>query len=395
MAKAGDDTNSSQIFVTDVNPSALSTSVTILRRLDFNHSVFGRQTAGENVRRQIMKVPTNGNDRPMPDVVVQDVQIVQKGDKAVLMLKALEGATGQADVTVTARDDQGNEFTQTFHVTVQADTFNAPPYFTNTPSSVQTPLNTPVNIPVQVLDIEGNQTTLQAQQIGLEETILFDNTGNETGITPPGTTTFSYVGTNWSGGTVTTTGATPVASSGTAAYAFGPSGGQVTFTTPITLASFHFVHQAGQGPFTATFRDANGTAIHTVTSNAADDYNDPDNFEVYFQGTPVSRIDFTGGHVDNFEFRAQPIQATFQIDQVNRIITVTPPTGFVGEFAVNVRVLQVSPVADTVDTTGDNQVIRVRVIPPGTAPATAPPEDEDGEFGDDALDAVFDEIGAM
>jgi hypothetical protein len=311
------------------------------------------------------------------------------------MLKAPEGVTGQANITVTARDAQGNEFTQTFQVTVQPDTFNAPPYITNVPSSVQTPLNTAVNIPAQVLDIEGNQTMLQAQQVGLEETILFDNTGAETGVTPPGTTNFSYLGTNWSGGTVTTPGATPVVSSGTAAYMFGQSGGQVTFAQPITLASFYFVHQAGQGPFTATFRDANGTAIHTVSSNAADDYNDPDNFEVYFQGTPISRIDFTGGFVDNFQFRAQPVQATFQIDQVNRVITVTPPTGFVGDFEVNVRVVQVSPVPDTVDTMGDNQVVRIRVLPPGSAPATAPPEGEDGDFGDDALDAVFDEIGAM
>jgi VCBS repeat-containing protein len=397
MAKAGDDTNSSQIFVTDVNPEALASSVTLLRRLDFNHSIFGRQTAGENVRRQIMKVPTDNNDRPTPnDVVVQDVNIVQVGDKAVLMLKAPEGAMGQSDITVTARDVQGNEFTQTFRVTVQQDTFNGVPFFTSTPSNVQTTVNTPVNLPVQVLDVEGNQTMLQAEQAGLEATILFDNTGTETGVTPPGTTSFSYLGTNWSGGTVTTTGATPVASSGTAAYVFGAGGGQVTFSTPITVTFFHFVHQVGQTPFTATAFDANGNVLGTVSSNLADEYNDPDNFEFFSVNplTPITRIQFSGGHVDNFELRAQPVAATFQIDQANKVITVTPPTGFVGDFAVRVKVTQVSPAADTVDQF-DNQLIRIRVLPAGASSAIAPPDDESGDVDDDALDAVFDEIGAL
>lgn len=397
MAKSGDDTNSSQVFITDVNPAALASSVTLLRRLDFNHSIFGRLTAGENVRRLVVQSPTDNNDRPTTPIVVGDVEIVQVGDKAVLMLKALEGVTGQADVTVTATDAQGNHFSQTFQVTVQADTFNAPPFFTSTPTNVQTTVDTPVSLPLQAFDVEGNPTTISAEQLGLQAVILFDNTGGETNITPPGTTSFSYLGANWTGGTVTTTGMSPLASSGSSAYVFGAGGGQVTFDVPLSLASFHFVHQTGQGPFTATAFDASNNVLSSVTSNLADEYNDPDNFEAFFASPAtglIKRIAFTGGNVDNFEFRAQAIAATFQIDQATDTVTVTPPSGFVGTMAVLVKVNQTSPAADTVDVF-DTQAIRITVLPQGTSSALAPAEGDDGEYDDVALDAVFEALGTL
>jgi cyclophilin family peptidyl-prolyl cis-trans isomerase len=399
MAKAGDDTNSSQVFITDLNIDASALSETSLRRLDFNHSIFGRLTAGENIRRQIMLVPTNGGNtnRPLQEISIQNVEIVQVGDKSVLMLRAPEGATGTVDVTVTARDAQGNEYAHTFQVTVQPDTYNSPPFFSQTPTNVQTTMNTPVNLPLQVYDDENNQTMIQAERAGLQATILFDNTGDEAGITPVGTTNFSHLGANWSGGTVTNTGASPLASSGTSAYVFGAGGGQVVFDEPLNLAAFYFIHQSGQGPFTATAFDEAGNVLDTKTSNLADQYNDPDNFEAFSAlSVPIKRIAFTGGHVDNFEFRARPIQLNFQVNEDTDTVTVTPPTGFVGTMAILVKVAQVSPGTDTVDFF-DQQLIRIRVLPAGASAATTPPGDDgdEGDYGDDALDAVFEEIGVV
>ena len=54
MAKSSDDTNDSQFFVTE-GPQ---------RRLDFNHSVFGRLTTGEALRDAISNVPTGAGDKP-------------------------------------------------------------------------------------------------------------------------------------------------------------------------------------------------------------------------------------------------------------------------------------------------------------------------------------------
>jgi cyclophilin family peptidyl-prolyl cis-trans isomerase len=400
MAKAGDDTNSSQVFITDINPAVFPNSVSSLRGLDFNHSIFGRLTSGENTRRLIMPVPTSGNpnNRPLTDVVIQDVEIVQIDDRAVLRLKAPQGMTGQADITVTARDAQGNEFTQTFHVTVQPDPFNSAPFLTSTPTNVQTTAGTAVSLPFQSFDVEGDPTMLDAEQVGLDARILFDNTGGETGVTPPGATTFSHLGANFSGGTVTTTGTTPLTASGTSSYVFGQGGGQVTFDVPITVAEFYFVHQAGQTPFTATARDAAGNVLGTVMSSLADEYNDPGNFEVLVSlgpTTPIARIDFSGGHVDNFFFRAQPVPLTFQINQDTDTVTVTPPAGFVGTMAIMVGVQQATLTPPHAGDPVDAQVIRITVLPAGTSSAIAPPDEEEGDFGDDALDAVFDEIGAL
>jgi hypothetical protein len=245
---------------------------------------------------------------------------------------------------------------------------------------------------------------LQAVQAGLEATILFDNAGEEAGITPVGTTNFSYLGTNWTGGTVTATGTSPLASSGSSAYVFGAGGGQVTFDTPINTAmgsvGFYFVHADGQTPFTATAFDANNVVLRAVTSNLATQYNSPDNFE--FFDTPaapitasIARIEFSGGYIDNFFFRAAPVPLTYQIDDVNDTITVTPPTGFVGTMAILIGAWQDPTIhVDTVDHF-DRQLIPIRVLPAGASAATAPPDEEAGDFSDDALDVVFDEIGAI
>ena len=212
-----------------------------------------------------MLAPTDNFDRPDPDVVVQDVAIRQIGDKAVLMLKSARPVlTGETDVTITARDADGNEFTQTIHVTVQPDPFNGSPFLSSYPQSVQTTADTPVNVQLQVTDAENDPNMLIAEQIGLSATILFDNSGDEAGVTPPGTTTFSHLGTNWTGGTVTTTTVAPLPSQGPGAYVFGPGGGQITFDVPITQARFFFVHPLGQVPFTARAFNANGVEVAAV-----------------------------------------------------------------------------------------------------------------------------------
>jgi cyclophilin family peptidyl-prolyl cis-trans isomerase len=395
MAKTGDDTNSSQIFITDL-VSTNSNSISSLRAQDFNHSVFGGLTFGENVRRLIMQAPIGTMDRPMPDVVIDDVEIVQIDDKAVLRLKASQGVTGEADITLTARDAQGNEFTQSFHVTVQPDPFNSAPFLLSTPQNVQTTVNTPVNVQLPAFDVENDPTILLADQTGLEETILFDNTGGESGVTPPGTTTFSYLGANFSGGTVTATGMSPLAASGSTAYVFGAGGGQATFDFPLNIARFYFVHEAGQTPFSATAFDAAGNILSRVMSNAADEYNDPDNFVALGSfGPAIDRIEFSGGHVDNFFFQALPVPLTFQIDQDNDVITITPPAGFVGTMAIRVGVRQATFIPPHTIDQIDAQVIRITVLPAGAIAAVEPTnEDDDTDYSDAALEAAFDELGA-
>ncbi|GMR23620.1 MAG: hypothetical protein BMS9Abin37_2066 [Acidobacteriota bacterium] len=147
MAKAADDTNDSQFFITEGAQ----------RSLDFNHSIFGLLIEGESVRQQISNVavdPSN-NDRPVTDVVMESVSTFVDTQNAVLMLKAPEGATGAADVTVTVQNSSGASTSQTFRVNVTPDTIDSPPFLADFPD-ITTPVDTDVSYQLVAIDVEGN-----------------------------------------------------------------------------------------------------------------------------------------------------------------------------------------------------------------------------------------------
>ena len=111
MAKSTDDTNDSQFFITE-GPT---------RHLDFNHSIFGVLTEGEDVRAAISDVATDGGDRPLDPVVLHEVDIFEDVENGVLMLSAAEGSSGSATITVTVSDSLGNQASRSFEATVVTD----------------------------------------------------------------------------------------------------------------------------------------------------------------------------------------------------------------------------------------------------------------------------------
>lgn len=133
-------------------------------------------------------------------------------------------------------------------------------------------------------------------------TIFFDNNGAETGITTPGTTDFSFGGSNWSGGIVATEGSPPLYASGSFSYEVVGGNAMVTFNNPVSNVRFFYVHGNGFPPGTATARTAGGTVVDTGDSDQATSFGNPDHFVDFSEDSSISSIEFTGGVIDNFSF---------------------------------------------------------------------------------------------
>ncbi|MCF7561069.1 peptidylprolyl isomerase [Sabulilitoribacter multivorans] len=72
MANPGPNSNSSQFFITEVpKPS-----------LDNKHSVFGELVIGLNIQDSISNVETNERNKPLKDVVLEELNIIRKGKAA-------------------------------------------------------------------------------------------------------------------------------------------------------------------------------------------------------------------------------------------------------------------------------------------------------------------------
>ncbi len=148
------------------NVSAATSDTRYARHLDFNHSVFGVLVEGYHVLEAISDTSIGYGDRPMQDIVMDSVNIFADQENGVVMLKAAEGASGEANVTVTVADAQGHSVQDTFRVTVKPDTTanggaNGGPFLQDI-APVTTPFNAPVNIQLASVDVEGNPVQYEA-----------------------------------------------------------------------------------------------------------------------------------------------------------------------------------------------------------------------------------------
>jgi DNA-binding protein len=95
------------------------------------------------------------NDRPVENVVMEQARSFVDEENAVLLLKAPEGASGAVDVTVTVRNERGQEVRETFRVQVIPDVIDSPPFLADVPELV-TKVDTQFTYQLQAIDVEGN-----------------------------------------------------------------------------------------------------------------------------------------------------------------------------------------------------------------------------------------------
>ena len=178
MANSGDDTNDSQFFITGQ----------ATRFLDFNHAVFGYQTAGEGVRLAIEAVETDDAEKPVSDVVIETAEIFVDPQTGLLVLVAPEGFEGQVEVTVTVADGAGAQSQQTFYVNVVADDdpyANSPP-FLESMAVLQAIADQSITFDVPATDIEDDPIYYSAEVVdgASDLTVTIDEATGQVTITP-------------------------------------------------------------------------------------------------------------------------------------------------------------------------------------------------------------------
>jgi len=163
FAKAGDDTNGTQIFVTDFDT----------RFLDFNHMVFGRLVEGDDIRERVQNVPIKGPDpgvdvdptddeEPVNDVIITEASIFVDNENGVLTISAPQGTTGTAEITVTASDGNGGTVERTFTVTIEADPVDNRPFLPPFEDEIVTTPGTAVTLDLELVDVDGGSNVFDA-----------------------------------------------------------------------------------------------------------------------------------------------------------------------------------------------------------------------------------------
>ena len=179
--KSFDDRNDSQFLITEGAQ----------RSLDFENTIFGLLVEGESVRESISNVATS-SQRPIADVVVSSVTVVNDTQNGVMLLKAANGVTsGTFTVTVTATDSNGDSTQRSFQVTVANDSVDSNSFLADVPK-LRTLINTPTTIQLQAIDAEADTSGFldqtRMQTFGVQVPLLAPanltySTGQTTGLT--------------------------------------------------------------------------------------------------------------------------------------------------------------------------------------------------------------------
>lgn len=123
----------------DQNDSRFSITGGYSRQYDFQNTIFGFLTEGEDVRQALSNISTTDG---IPDftIKIETIDVFSDLENGTLVLTAAEGYTGTSTITVTAQDQNGNTTQRSFQVNATPDSFplyyyyeNANPYLNDIP----------------------------------------------------------------------------------------------------------------------------------------------------------------------------------------------------------------------------------------------------------------------
>ncbi len=182
FAKAGDDTNNSQFFVTE----------TASRFLDFNHSVFGQLVEGFDVREAISQASTaetretGTSQKPDINVTIETIEVFSDLENSLVMLKPTGSGTGTTNVTFTVTDQDGNTHSETIQVSVISDNANSQPFLNPVTTPSTSPINTAAQLQLSSVDVEGDAVTYFAQSLSGSSsgTVSVNSTSGLVTVTP-------------------------------------------------------------------------------------------------------------------------------------------------------------------------------------------------------------------
>jgi cyclophilin family peptidyl-prolyl cis-trans isomerase len=159
MANAGPNTNTSEIFVTDINQPLTNTS----QFLNYGYTEFGQLTSGFAIYNDVMNAigVTASNSSPSSPVTITSAQIITDTQNGVLQITEPSTYTGTPTITVTANSTDGSTTQQSFVVnaappSTTATQFN--PLFLSPIANPTTTEGTPVTIQLTANQYSGLST---------------------------------------------------------------------------------------------------------------------------------------------------------------------------------------------------------------------------------------------
>lgn len=188
MANAGDDTGTTQIFITDIDVPYSQ----LPQHLNFDHTIFGQVTSGFDVLHKVLTVETDNSeqaDKPVHAVVIHSATVITDNHNAVLHISGADDFRETATITVTATNANGQTDEAQFTVRGEEDTVNDRP-FLGPVDNLETKPGQSVTFTATATDLDGDSLTYSISKAGLpgttppELTVEIDQATGKITLTP-------------------------------------------------------------------------------------------------------------------------------------------------------------------------------------------------------------------